>query len=195
MTSHHEIAWENLEAVLKAALPIQESWPRFIELQAQINPTDYWTNIKELDVRTEQSKLRSELEQIIISTPLPNSIIALWIGITKLLNENDQDFYVMYITGTDKYDVDDADWAVEPLYDHENKYIITDQLNLIDDILRSDTENYSFNDWIIPIAYCALTISDILTQTDKTSFLKFQQKLFVTVGYDDGDFINLPVLS
>lgn len=94
---------------------------------------------------------------------------------------------------------------MNPLYFPLNRYIDTAILNSIDSIIADDKKNYSFLDWILPIAYTALTINDIIaTRLNKSLFLKFKKgffssgfkdKLFVTVGYDDGDVINIDPIT
>ena len=197
MSSIHDAAWLNLEETLKENLSTEKAWQKIINFQANLNPKDYWKLIKELDIISEQDEIKEWLEQIVTDTPLPKNVVALWIGIAKLWDsDNDKEFYAIYLTGSDTYNPENADWAVEPSYDPTEKYIIPDALNLIDTILKTDEDNYSFNDWIIPIAYCSLNISNIMNNKLNTNaFTKFNKSLFVTVGYDDGDFIAIEPIT
>lgn len=196
MPSIHEAAWLNLEAILKEELPIKTAWQKLIDYHADANPKQYWSLIKTLDVGTEQEKINEWFEHTITNIPLTKNIIALWIGITKLWDDdNDREFYAIYITGSDSYNTVDVDWAVQPLYDPEEKYIVLNVLNTIDEILKTDEDDYGFNDWIVPIAYCSLTISDIIrTKLDKITF-KNLKNLFVSFGYDGGDFIAIKPIN
>lgn len=65
-------------------------------------------------------------------------------------------------------------------------------LNQIDEIVKSDNENYEFFDWILPLAYCALTLDEIIrTKLNKKVFLTSKDKLFVATGYDSGDYLKI----
>lgn len=65
-------------------------------------------------------------------------------------------------------------------------------LQHIDNIARTDKENYEFFDWILPIAYCAFTFDEIIRKKfDTNLFLKYKDKLFVSVGHDSGDYVDL----
>jgi len=121
---------------------------------------------------------------------------ALWIGIVKLV-DNNKEVYAIYLTGSDSYDEDDIDWSTEPVYEPENRYVIVGVLNEIDEIIVNDNDgDYSFLDWILPLAYCALTFDDIIsTKLNKKLFLNSKAKLFVSLGHDSGDYKDLSVIQ
>ena len=53
-----------------------------------------------------------------------------------------------------------------------------------------------FLDWILPISYAALLIQTAIQNGEvKPLLLQNKSMLFVTLGYDDGDYINLPALT
>lgn len=192
MTFKHDSSWENLEEVFKAQLPIKDSWNRIIDFHEQTVARDYWIELRQLDVTAEQEEIKDWLEKLIDDNPLPEQIIALWIGIAKLMDGDDNEIYAIYLTGAESYDQEDIEWATESTYEPEDKYGVLDILNQIDAIIKKDSENYSFLDWILPLAYCALTLDEIIrTKLNSNIFLQFQERLFVTTGHDSGDFLNL----
>ena len=74
----------------------------------------------------------------------------------------------------------------------EDMYVISSVLMQVDEIIKADKENYDYFDWILPLAYCAFLFDEIIrTKLDKTLFLKNQERLFVTVGHDSGDYMEL----
>jgi hypothetical protein len=198
----HDKAWGNLETVLNSKLAINDSWNKIIDLESDLVPADYWAQLRTLNVQADQDNILKQLERVITDSPMPENIIALWIGIIKLWDEKEsKEYYSMYLAGSDSYDVEDADWAADPAYFSPNCYISSEVLNSVDHIIAVDRNNYSFLDWILPIAYTALTVSDIIERRlNKSLFLKYKkglfftkskESLFVTVGYDDGDFISI----
>jgi hypothetical protein len=192
MTFKHDSSWENLEKTLEAQLPIKEAWNKIIDFHAQIFPSDYWTELRQLDVAAEQEEIKDWLTNLVLNKPLPEQVVALWIGITKLLDDDANEVCTIYLSGADSYDQEDIDWATEPTYEPENKYGVLDVLNAIENIIEQDSVNYSFLDWILPLAYCALTLDEIFrNKLDSKLFLQSQNKLFTATGHDSGDYLNL----
>lgn len=151
----------------------------------------YWTPFRKLDIEAEQAEIVNWLEQLISHSPIPDNIIAFWIGILKFADD-DKEIPTIYFSGADNYDKDDIDWASDPAYFPENRYAQPGVLQQIDNIARTDEENYEFFDWILPLAYCAFTFDEIFrTKIDKRLFLKSKSEIFVAVGHDSGDYIDL----
>lgn len=193
MEYSHEKFWKNFETVFNSKLPIKQAWNKIIDYPESVKPKEYWSTIREFNVEQEQLEIKDWMEQIVSNTPILNTTIALWIGITKLLDdETEKEFYAIYLQGSKKYDVRDTEWIEFPNYEPENNYGLIRILNQMDEILKSDKEDYAFLDWVLPVAYLALSIDEIIrTKLDKTNFLKSRNKLFVTTGFDEGDFVNL----
>ena len=190
MNFQHDKSWEIFETVFDLKLPINESWNRIIDFHEQISSKSYWTKLRQLDFLEEQNNIKEWLESIVTNSPIPDNIVALWIGITKII-DNNKEVYVIYLVGSDSYNKDDIDWATDATYEPENRYGILEVLNKIDKTIKKD-ENYSFLDWILPISYCAFTIDEIIrTKLNRKLFLKSKSKLFVTTGHDSGDYKEL----
>lgn len=196
MPTIHDTAWNNLISTINLNLPLRDSWNKIINSCSELITADYWDKLKQLDIENDQADLALWMERLAAQSPLPKDVSAICIGIIKILNKDEngaeKEVYAIYLTGADNYDPDDADWAVDTVYDPQHKYVIPDILNLVDDILKTDRENYAFTDWILPLAYTALAISDIINfRLKKENFLKYQESLFVSVGFDNGDFVNV----
>ena len=197
MDYSHEESWECFETIFNEKLSIKNSWNKLIDYHAQIKHKDFWDSLRQLDVELEQHDFKQWIEQTINNSPIPKKVIALWIGITKLWDEEkEKEFYVAYIQGGNSYDEKDIDWATQPTYDPKNKYGIVGILNQMNEIINSD-EDYSFLDWIMPIAYCSFTIDELIrtNKLDKRLFLKWTDRMFVTTGFDDGDYMNLTTIK
>jgi len=192
MKFQHDDSWANLEATINLRLPIRDAWSKIIDFYEKTVPRSYWNLLRQLEIEKEQINIKEWLEQLVIQSPLPDNVVALWIGITKFLDD-DKETSVIYLIGADTYNKKNVDWATEPSYDPVNKYGVLNVLNQIDAIIKEeDAEAYSFLDWILPLAYCSLSIDDIIrSKMDKTIFLKSQANIFVTVGHDSGDYIAL----
>ena len=193
MDYSHEKFWKHFEEIFNAKLPLKEAWNKVIDYPESVKPKDYWTPLRALNIEQEQLEVKAWMEQIVTADPIPKGTIALWVGITKLWDdENEKEFYAIYLQGSKKYDVKDTEWIEFPNYEPENNHGIIRNLNIMDEFLKTDKEDYAFLDWILPVAYCALMIDDInRTKLDKTLFLGSRKRLFVTTGFDEGDFVNL----
>lgn len=193
MNFSHDGSWQNLKDILDAKLPIVDSWNKIIDFHEAIKSKPYWDILRQLNVEGEQKDIVRWMETILIESPMPKSIVALWIGITRIWDEeSDNEFYAIYLRGADNYDAEDIDWADEPRYDPENNHGIVEVLCRIDELIEED-EDFEFLDWILPLSYCALTLDEIIRtkQLDMNLFSRVKNGLYVTTGFDEGDHIDL----
>ncbi|SDC45382.1 hypothetical protein [Williamwhitmania taraxaci] len=194
MNYSEDKSWEHFESVFNAKLPVKEAWGKIIDFHEQLKPKKYWDSLRQLEVEPEQEEIKEWMADIVTLSPIPKGIAALWIGITKIYDEEDKkELYAIYLSGAKSYDKDYIDWAVKSTYKPDENFGILDVLNQMDEIIKKDKDDYSFLDWILPLAYCALTLDEIIRtkSMNKQHFLKNNPKLFVTVGFDEGDFVNL----
>ncbi len=195
MEFKHDKSWENLKSIYDLKLTAKEAWNKFIEFHEQTNPKTYWTDLKNIDIEAEQIELKQWLEKLIENNPLPKETVALWVGLLKL-EDNEMEVPTIYLVGADTYDAEDIDWACEPTYLPENRYGQPALLKEIDEIAKTDENNYEFLDWILPLAYSTFTIDELVrTKLNKTIFLKHHSNINVAVGHDSGDYMNLSTIS
>lgn len=191
MEFQHDKSWETLKSIYDLKLTAKEGWNKFIEFHEQTNPKTYWTNLKNIDIEPEQIELKEWLEQLIVNNPLPKETVTIWIGLLKL-EDNEMEVPTIYLVGADTYDAENIDWACEPTYLPENRYGQPALLKELDEIAKTDEDNYEFLDWILPLAYLTFTIDEIIrTKIDKTLFLKYHSRLHFAVGHDGGDYMDL----
>src|SRR5690606_38716213 len=102
----------------------------------------------------------------------------------------------LYLHGANQYDKEDIEWATEPNYepDLERKYFIPEGLNELNNLIEGD-EDYSFLDWILPLAYSSIILENLITNKIDKTILKNIDKLGVTTGFDSGDFQALAPLT
>jgi len=191
MDFQHEQSWDNLTTILASRITAADAWNKFIDFHEQVVPKSYWNLLRQLDIEAEQMEIVAWLQQLVNDNPIPKGIVAFWIGLVKFADD-DKEIPTIYIAGADVYDKDDIDWACEPTYLPEHRYVQPEGLQQIDYVVSTDKENYEFCDWILPIAYCAFIFDEIIrTKLDKKLFLKNKNKIFVSIGYDSGDYIAL----
>jgi hypothetical protein len=195
MEFQHEQSWDTLTTILALKTNAKEAWNKFIDFHEQIVSKTYWASFRNLDIEEEQIETVNWLQQIVNRSPIPDSIVAFWIGIIKFA-ENDKEIPTIYFSGADTYDKDGIDWACDPTYFPEYRYTQPGVLQKIDNIARTDEENYEFFDWIFSLAYCAFTFEEIFrTKIDKQTLLKSKNEIFVAVGHDSGDYVDLTPLK
>lgn len=196
MEFQYDKSWDSLTTILASKLTAREAWSRFISVHEETVSKSYWEELKQIAIETEQNDIVNWLNQLIADEPIPESIVAFWIGIVKFADDNDKEIPTIYFAGTDNYDKDDIDWASDPSYLPENRYAQPGVLQQIDDIARTDEKNYEFFDWIFPIAYCAFVFDEIFrTKIDQKLILKSKPQIYVIVGHDSGDYIELTPLK
>jgi|GEM_PF-2589910 len=195
MTYDHTESWQKLQELLAAKLPIAEAWKSIIDFHAAIKPKPYWETIRHLKVEDEQKDIIGWMEQILSDSPLHKSILALWIGLSRIWDEeSEKEYYAIYLQGADKYDPEDIDWADEPRYDPENNYGLVGILTEVNDLIKEDEQaDYEFLDAVLPLCYCALSFDEIIRnkQLDPSLFSRARQGLYITVGFEEGHHVDI----
>lgn len=189
MQSKYDLSWDYLENLFSKKLPAEKAWEKFIRFQENIVSKNYWESIKKIDVTTEKTELTNLFHHLMKSSPLEDNVTALWIGIIRL-EYNDKDTPVIYITGSDSYNPDNIDWACSCIYQPDNRYFILDGLIEIDNEIKTDENDFEFLDWILPLSYCTFLLDDIFRNDIDLKLLP-ENKIYITVGYDSGDYIHL----
>ena len=191
MDFQHDKSWEILTTILASKLTAKDAWDKFIDDHENIAAKPYWTQLKQIDIGTEQIDIVNWLQQIVTDNPIPKNIVAFWLGILKFA-DNGKEIPTIYFTGADNYDKGDIEWACDLAYLPENRYTQLGVLQEIEEITRTDEENYEFFDWILPLAYCAFTFDEIIrSKIDKKLFIRIKNEVFVAVGHDSGDYVDL----
>lgn len=192
MDFQHDSSWDILTSTLALKAPANEAWNIFIDLHEQIVPKPYWTKLRQIDIATEQAEIVEWLGFLLDAEPMPETTKAIWIGLVKFAGDGEREIPAFYIVGADVYDKEDIEWACDAPYRPDNGYAQLGSLQYIDETLRTDNENYSFLDWIFPLAYCAFTFDEVFrTQTAKGLLPKSGTEINIVVGHDDGDYIEL----
>lgn len=196
MEFQHDKSWETLTAILNSKINAKEAWTKFLEFHEENIPKTYWTKLKLIDIDTEQNDIVNWITSVVTQEPIPKKIKAIWVGLIKLADEEENEIPAIYFGGADGYDKDDSEWACDLKYLPDNRYAQLGLLQEIDLIAKTDEENYEFLDWILPLAYCVFTFDEIVrSKLDKKLFLKDKVKLFLTVGHDGGDYIDLTPIA
>jgi hypothetical protein len=191
MGFQHDKSWDCLESIFKSKLSAKEAWDNFIDFHEQMNPKSYLADLRNLDIEDEQNDINNWIQQLLTDSPLPESVQAIWIGILRLEDKGNE-IPAIYLVGADTYDKDDIDWACEPTYLPKNRYVLPGILKEIDDIIKTDKDNFGFLDWILPLAYCSFTFDEIIrTRINKKLFLSKRDKIYVATGHDSGDYQTL----
>ncbi|MHC1775473.1 MAG: hypothetical protein AB9834_08680 [Lentimicrobium sp.] len=188
-------SWNKFEEIFSSDFSINEKWNQIIDFHESLFPETNWTALRQVIITAESDEIKEWLEKLVIEEPFNAGTIAFWIGLTKFLDEEtENEFYVIYLTGCKNYEINNIEWATDPGYIPENRYFSLDFLNKIDRIILDD-KNYSFLDWILPICAGSFVLDDIIKcKLDLEKFLKYKDKMFVTFGFDDGDYIPLTPL-
>jgi len=188
-------SWDKLEEIFSSELNVNEKWNQIIDFHETLFPETNWTALREINITAESYEIKEWLEKLVTEEQFNAETLAFWIGLTKFLDEQtEKEFYVIYLTGCEKYEINNIEWATDPSYIPENRYFSLDFLNKIDNIILED-KDYSFLDWILPICAGSFVLDDIFkSKLDLDKFLKYKNKMFVTFGFDDGDYISLTPL-
>lgn len=196
---NHDESWNYIEDVLKSNLSFHEGWLKIVAFH-EVKQTDLsLVVLRRIDLDAELLEITKWIKVNLANEPLPNTVVALWFGIFTAADEDGNDAgYTIYFSGTDSYDEEEIEnWISNETYSPHNKYFIPAAFNtLLEKLKQTHSEAYPFLDWILPISYAALLIQTAIQNGEvKPLLLQNKSMLFVTLGYDDGDYINLPALT
>lgn len=197
MKYSHDKSWDKFQEVFTNKESVQAKWESFIKYHEEIKPKEFWKDILDINLESEQDEILEWIQNIFKHEPIPESVTGIWIGIAKLWDEeNQEEFYALYLQGAEQYDKEDIEWATEPDYEPEleRKYFIPEGLNELDDLIRGD-EDYSFLDWILPLVYSSMILDNLIQNKIDKKLLKNNDELGVTTGFDSGDFQALSPLK
>lgn len=192
MKFQHDASWDNYNTIFNLKLPIKQAWEKIIDFHEQIDAKPYWAALRSLDVEAEQTNIKNWMERLVTNDPIPENVVALWMSFVKLEDENSV-VSVICLQGTEEYDWEDTDWTASVCYEPDSNYGVLEVLNQIDLLTKNgDPEEAEFLEWILPLAYCSFTLDEIIrTKLNKSLFLRYKEKLFVTTGHEDGDWKNV----
>lgn len=195
MKFQHDQSWDSLTKIFSSKMTAKEAWNKFIDFHEQTTPKPYWTALRNLTIEKEQADIVEWLHHLVTSSPLPEKVVSLWVGILKFADD-DKEIPTIYLAGADSYNEENMNWACDPIYLPEDSYAQPPLLQQIDEIAKTDKENYEFLDWILPLAYCTLTLDEIIrTKLNKKLFLINKEKLFMATGHDSGDYLNISIIE
>ena len=185
MKYSYDNSWDKFQEIFDSKKSLEDKWNLLIEYHKKPSSKAIFDELFDINIDEEKSEIQEWLRLVFDKNPVPENIKGLWIGIVKMWNEeDDNEFYVIYLQGSDSFNDDDLEWATNPTYqpNEEYKYFIPDKLNKLDEIIKRD-EDYDFLDWILPLGF----ISYILNEIIERKLLNINQKGLIT-GFDSGDF-------
>ncbi|GAA3960615.1 hypothetical protein [Mucilaginibacter dorajii] len=187
--------WNDFEAIFNQQLPIAQSWSKLIDLLENIKAKSYWTQVRNIDIKTERKEIKDWFELTFSTDEITAETKCLWVGIQEYADKDDAKLYGIYLSGYDVAGPDEID-GDEPSYSPEDSMIILDNLSAIEKLINSDSDDYDFLDWLLPVAYCSLVLDDIIRQDlYKLLVLRHNDKMALAVGYDGGDYVTLSTIE
>lgn len=190
MEYNYDKSWNILEGILKLKLPMKDAWSRFIEQQEHYLPIPVWLKLKQLQTENDKKDIVNWVRQVEIEDPIPKNLVAIWIGIV-LLDREEGEVPAICLQGSEIFDDNNIDWAITSTYLPRNRYAIPTVFHEINEIIKSDINNFEFLDWIVPLAYCAFMFDDIVRDLNKELFEENLDKIYFTIGYDGGDYVKI----
>lgn len=195
MKFQHDQSWDLMTSTLATKTSVSEAWNKFIDYHELIASKPYWARLRELDIESEQREIIEWLQYLFANEPMPDTTIAMWIGLFKSADGN-KEVPTIHICGCNTYNQDDSDWASNPSYLPKGRYAQPGVLQNLHNIISAHEHDYEFLDWILPLAYCAFTFDEVFrTKIHKATLLKNRAQLHITVGHDNGDYIELTSIN
>ena len=186
-------AFNTMQTTVFSADDPRQGMRRLVEYCTELAPGNAWDDLLVLDIEMDSLLLQGWVQKILLAEP-PVDVRAFWFGLFQAELDGGEATYLLYIAGSSEYDSDDetADWACDPDYFPENRYIRSSVLDGIYRFLQGrDEETKLLGEYLLLIGYAGLVLRDILPAVNPHLLLGSAASRVVAVGYDDGDFITL----
>ena len=107
MSFQYDTSWDFLKSVLASRLDPLEGWRRIIDFYEQQAARPYWSDFRNLDITAEQEAILAWWHGVLRKEPMPESVVAFWLGLFKFLEEtSSEESYSLYLVGCESYNPD-----------------------------------------------------------------------------------------
>jgi hypothetical protein len=163
-----------------------------IDVCEQSAPHPDWHVLRKLPYN-DMTDLTEWLQSVFTEDPPEKSLAGLWFGLFNPICDGTP-VSDMYVGGASHVDTEDSDieWASDLDYFPEDNYADSHILAAIYQIAYSSKEGLR-NDAEYPLclAYGTFAVKRLLKEIDPRIIISGDKKVIVTVGFDDGDYLNV----
>lgn len=151
-------------------------------------PSPAWQELRNLDFQQDVSRLTDWLRTVLTSEAPGADIEALWFGLRSTPQERD----LLYLAGSDYFDLQDHGWVRFPIYWPANRRADSPVLQQIHQALRkAGGQVFSLGWYVLCLGYACLAVAEACKAIDPAILLGPREKRYVAVGFDGGDFVAL----
>jgi hypothetical protein len=164
----------------------------------ELAPDSIWAKLREVDVRSDLSKMETWLRDTLRSTPPPSATRAFYFGLSEW-REPDASPVIcrVYLSGSTDFDAEDDffEWAVGAAYSAPVPYGDSAFLNRAYALASSRSDNvYQLATYVPTLGYACLAVKDVCALVGNLMAGPRMPRP-VAVGYDAGDGVLIGVLT
>jgi hypothetical protein len=155
-------------------------------------PAHEWDDLDRLDIDTDYNVLRESLSRTLSSEPPGPEIDGFWFGLFNPVLESGEATCGLYICGSDRFDPADqeCEWAVNPVYWPDGRYLESTVLSQIYSIAASGTDEVaSAGEYVLCLGYACLSVARMCKPGELQALMRSRRTRAVAVGFDSGDSI------
>jgi hypothetical protein len=151
-------------------------------------PSPTWQELVHLDFQQDVLRVTEWLRSVLTSEAPGADIEALWFGLRSTPQERD----LLYLAGSDYFDLEDHGWVRFPIYWPANRRADSPVLQQIHQVLRkAGGQVFSLGWYVLCLGYACLAVAEACKAIDPAILLGPREKRYVAVGFDGGDFVAL----
>jgi hypothetical protein len=185
-----------LQALLEARQSATTNWHQLIDYLQSEAPRPYWDALRLVDIQQEQKNIEAGFCELEAETSLDGHVVAIWVGLLQFLGDDEEsELYALYSQPTNTYSSTDLEWACQ-VEDRPKGYVYLPRLDEVIGIVKAGEANDSdvvmTLEWLLPLAFASI-ILDELSRDGRLPFKPTNEagQLYLTVGHDSGDGVNL----
>lgn len=184
---------------MKAKLQAAEGIRKILDLFMNLRPHPVWEEIGACDFCRDVKNLKIWLEGLMTRHPPGGKIEALCFGLFEGTvdyadgNEEENNVgTILYVCGSDHYSRNDTDWACGPAYFPKGRYANSSVLRCVYQKTSGLGESLStLGTDCLCLAFAALSVAEVLRETDPKVLLGRKKERFVGTGHDSGEIYTI----
>lgn len=191
-----EAALHLMEGVVRDHRTLADGLPALMAGLGELAPDPVWERFASAPTEREVEDFRAWLRGVVEREPPPRTLRAYWFGLFDATPQDETEpGTILYLSGAGRFDPEDPDWAVDPVYFPDDRYAAPDLLWTLSTALGRAGEEARAVAPLATLGHAALLVKEGLRPLGAALVPGRAAPRPVAVGHDEGDHVLLGALS
>jgi hypothetical protein len=187
---------------LSSNLETEAAWQALIDKGKHMAASEYWQTLEDLRINEDLVGIRRQLKEILAMEPIPSDAVFLYFGIFEIYHpDTESSGCSFYISGGKHIDENDqyGDFLCNPSYFPNERFIESTTLNQINNIywnlkvgIQNEKNKLEFNYEKLQEVFIYFLTLGTVAIIARAICRVIESKFRIYVGFDNGDFFEIP---